>query len=141
MRRKLVVGNWKMNGSRLANTELLAAIDEAGPFGADVAVCPPFPYLSEVALSLQGKRMAWGAQDGYARAGASGACAPAHATACGDAQVRRHADPLRRQRQARQRRRALRAARHRRWADRGRIPQGGGLRRRLSCSRLKTGAF
>lgn len=63
MRRKLVVGNWKMNGNRLTNTELLAGIEEAGPFVADVAVCAPFPYLSEVALSLQGKRMSWGAQD------------------------------------------------------------------------------
>jgi len=63
MRRKLVVGNWKMNGTRLSNVELLAGIEEAGPFGCDTAVCPPFPYLSEIALSLQGKRMAWGAQD------------------------------------------------------------------------------
>ena len=63
MRRKLVVGNWKMNGNRLANAELLAGLEEAGPFTAEVAVCPPFPYLSEVALSLQGKRIAWGAQD------------------------------------------------------------------------------
>ncbi|HUG21146.1 triose-phosphate isomerase [Piscinibacter sp.] len=63
MRRKLVVGNWKMNGSRLANTELLAGLEAAGPFDADVAVCPPFPYLADVALSLQGKRIAWGAQD------------------------------------------------------------------------------
>ncbi|HJV63429.1 MAG TPA: triose-phosphate isomerase [Albitalea sp.] len=63
MRRKLVVGNWKMNGSRLSNVELLSGIEEAGPFACDAAVCPPFPYLSEVALSLQGKRLAWGAQD------------------------------------------------------------------------------
>lgn len=63
MRRKLVVGNWKMNGNRLTNTELLAGIEEAGPYTADVAVCAPSPYLSEVALSLQGKRIAWGAQD------------------------------------------------------------------------------
>ena len=63
MRRKLVVGNWKMNGNRLANAELLAGLEEAGLFTAEVAVCPPFPYLSEVALSLQGKRIAWGAQD------------------------------------------------------------------------------
>ena len=63
MRRKLVVGNWKMNGSRLANAELLAGLDAAGPWTADVAVCAPFPYLSEVALSLQGKRILWGAQD------------------------------------------------------------------------------
>jgi len=63
MRRKLVVGNWKMNGTRLSNVELLSGIEEAGPYAADVAVCAPFPYLSEVALSLQGKRIAWGAQD------------------------------------------------------------------------------
>ena len=49
--------------NRLANAELLAGLDEAGPWTADVAVCAPYPYLSEVALSLQGKRIAWGAQD------------------------------------------------------------------------------
>jgi triosephosphate isomerase len=52
-----------MNGNRLANAELIAGLDEAGPFSADVAVCPPFPYIGDVALSLQGKRIAWGAQD------------------------------------------------------------------------------
>ena len=62
-RRKLVVGNWKMNGSHAANAELLAGIKSALPFGADVAVCPPFPYLAEVALTLTGSALAWGAQD------------------------------------------------------------------------------
>ena len=62
-RRPLVVGNWKMNGNRVANVELLAALKEAGPFDAEVAVCPPFPYLADVALSLQGSRIEWGAQD------------------------------------------------------------------------------
>jgi len=63
MRRKLVVGNWKMNGSRAANAELLAGINAAGPWDAGVAVCAPFPYLADVALSLQGSRIQWGAQD------------------------------------------------------------------------------
>jgi triosephosphate isomerase len=63
MRRKLVIGNWKMNGSRAANTELLAALKANGPWIAEVAVCVPFPYLADVALSLQGDGMAWGAQD------------------------------------------------------------------------------
>ena len=64
MRRKLVVGNWKMNGSRAANAELLAGMKDAGPWDEDaVAVCAPFPYLADVALSLQGSRIAWGAQD------------------------------------------------------------------------------
>ena len=62
-RRKLVVGNWKMNGARVANVELLDALKQAGPFGAEAAVCAPFPYLAEVALSLQGADIAWGAQD------------------------------------------------------------------------------
>ncbi len=69
MRRTLVVGNWKMNGNRLTNTELLAGIEEAGPYVGEVAVCAPFPYLSEVALSLQGKRIDWGAQDCSAHEG------------------------------------------------------------------------
>jgi len=63
MRRKLVVGNWKMNGNRAANAELLAGINAAGPWDASVAVCAPFPYLADVALSLQGSRIQWGAQD------------------------------------------------------------------------------
>jgi triosephosphate isomerase (TIM) len=62
-RRKLVVGNWKMNGNRAANTELLAALKGSGPWVAEVAVCAPFPYLADVALSLQGDGIAWGAQD------------------------------------------------------------------------------
>jgi triosephosphate isomerase len=63
MRRKLVVGNWKMNGSRAANAELLAALKAAGPWSAEVAVCVPGPYLGDVALSLQGDGIGWGAQD------------------------------------------------------------------------------
>ena len=63
MRRKLVVGNWKMNGNRAANAELLAALKTAGPWVAEVAVCAPNPYLGDVALSLQGESIGWGAQD------------------------------------------------------------------------------
>ncbi len=63
MRRQLVVGNWKMHGSRPANAELLAALLAARPLGVDVAVCAPFVYLSEVAASLAGSEVRWGAQD------------------------------------------------------------------------------
>ncbi len=62
-RRKLVVGNWKMHGSHAANAELLQGIVSARPFGADVAVCVPFPYLSEVAVALTGAQLQWGSQD------------------------------------------------------------------------------
>ncbi len=63
MRRKLVVGNWKMHGSRAANAQLLAGLKEAGPWNADVAVCVPFPYIAETALALTGTTIAYGAQD------------------------------------------------------------------------------
>ena len=67
-RRKLVAGNWKMNGSHAANAELLAGMLAAGPFVAEVAVCVPFPYLSEVAVTLAGSDVRWGAQDCSAHA-------------------------------------------------------------------------
>jgi triosephosphate isomerase len=63
MRKKLVVGNWKMHGSRAANAALLSALKEAGPWSADVAVCVPFPYLAESALALTGQAILLGAQD------------------------------------------------------------------------------
>ncbi|MDM4765324.1 triose-phosphate isomerase [Pelomonas sp. SE-A7] len=62
-RRKLVVGNWKMHGSRAANALLLAGLKEAGPWNADVAVCVPFPYITETALALTGVDIAFGSQD------------------------------------------------------------------------------
>jgi triosephosphate isomerase (TIM) len=62
-RRKLVVGNWKMNGNRAANAKLLADLKAAGPWVSEVAVCAPNPYLGDVALSLQGEAIGWGAQD------------------------------------------------------------------------------
>lgn len=63
MRRKLVVGNWKMHGSHKSNAELLAGITEARPFACDVAVCVPYPYLSETAVALASSDLRWGAQD------------------------------------------------------------------------------
>jgi triosephosphate isomerase len=63
MRRKLVAGNWKMHGSHSANAELLAGIVGARPFLCVVAVCVPFPYLSETAVALAGSDVRWGAQD------------------------------------------------------------------------------
>ena len=63
MRKTLVVGNWKMHGSRPANAELLAGILASRPFTADVAVCVPFPYLFEAAATLAVSDIRWGAQD------------------------------------------------------------------------------
>lgn len=64
MRSKLVVGNWKMNGSRAANATLLSGI-VAGLGGAKAAcaVCAPAPYLAQCQEMLAGTPVAWGAQD------------------------------------------------------------------------------
>lgn len=64
MRPKLIVGNWKMNGSRVVNAALLAEI-AAGLDGAKaaVAVCVPAPYLQQCEDTLKGSPIAWGAQD------------------------------------------------------------------------------
>ena len=64
MRSKLVVGNWKMNGSRAANASLLTGILEGlDNAKAKVAVCVPAPYLYQCQELLQGSPVAWGAQD------------------------------------------------------------------------------
>jgi triosephosphate isomerase len=69
MRSKLVVGNWKMNGSRAANAELLSGI-AAGLDGASAtcAVCVPAPYLQQCQQLLAAGPIAWGAQDVSAHA-------------------------------------------------------------------------
>ena len=63
MRKKLVVGNWKMHGSIQANTALVQRVkDGVSGFACEVAVCPPFPYLAQVQALLQGTVVGWGAQ-------------------------------------------------------------------------------
>ena len=61
MRRKLVAANWKMHGSRALTEQLLRAL-AARPPSCEVAVFPPFPYLTQ-ALALAEGRLDIGAQD------------------------------------------------------------------------------
>jgi triosephosphate isomerase len=65
MRRKLVAGNWKMNGSKASIKELLDGIKQGmGEISnADVCVCAPFVYLGEVGNQLNGTPVTWGAQN------------------------------------------------------------------------------
>ncbi len=64
MRKFLVAGNWKMNGSAAANAELVDGIAAGKPASDNVEllVCPPFPYLASVAERLSGSGVAVGAQ-------------------------------------------------------------------------------
>lgn len=64
MRQRLVVGNWKMNGSLASAVELARAIVSGLPESPTaVAVCVPFVHIPEIARTLQGSRVAWGAQN------------------------------------------------------------------------------
>jgi triosephosphate isomerase len=62
-RTKLVVGNWKMNGSVAANAALLQALKASSLGKAEVSVCVPAPYLRDVANLLSGSAITWGGQD------------------------------------------------------------------------------
>lgn len=73
MRRKLVVGNWKMHGSNAATAELLGELLRLLPplHSTDVAVCPPFVYLAVARQRLAGSAIKLGAQNvGTAERGA-----------------------------------------------------------------------
>lgn len=65
MRRKLVVGNWKMYGRLAGNQALLQGILDGVRqlHNADYAVCVPYPYLAQAQSMLQGSNVAWGAQN------------------------------------------------------------------------------
>lgn len=64
MNRKLIAGNWKMNGSLAANDALVKAmLADIGAPAADVALCAPAPYLAQLQSLLTGSPIAWGAQD------------------------------------------------------------------------------
>ena len=68
MKQKLIAGNWKMNGSLAANEALLGEIQHglAQAFNgrkAQVAVCVPAAYLSQVQQITQGSGIELGSQD------------------------------------------------------------------------------
>jgi triosephosphate isomerase (TIM) len=70
MRKKFVVGNWKMHTTAAEASQLTKAIvDGVGAMSIEdrvtVAVCPPFPYLALVGEILKGSRVALGAQNLY----------------------------------------------------------------------------
>ena len=70
--RKLIAGNWKMNGDRaaLGEIDLISRAADAAP-GVDVAICPPFTLIAP----STGRGVAIGAQDVHrAQSGAHTGC-------------------------------------------------------------------
>ncbi|TCP95962.1 triosephosphate isomerase [Cricetibacter osteomyelitidis] len=64
-RRPLVMGNWKLNGSKAFTKELIEGLkaELAGVEGCDVAIAPPVMYLAEAEAALAGSQIALGAQN------------------------------------------------------------------------------
>ncbi len=64
MSKKLIAGNWKMNGGLAANETLVKAmLSGIGTPTADVALCAPSPYMAQMQSLLEGSPIAWGSQD------------------------------------------------------------------------------
>ncbi len=65
MRRKIVVGNWKMYTTAAEARRLAKAVVDgvSNEERVSVAICPPFPYLALVGEILKGSRAALGAQN------------------------------------------------------------------------------
>jgi len=65
MRGRLVVGNWKSNGTLASNQALLERVkhEAARWTGVTCGVCVPYPYLAQTQHVLAESMVLWGAQD------------------------------------------------------------------------------
>ncbi len=61
--RKLIAGNWKMNGLAASLAEIVALKGLTGEATCDIVVCPPFTLIEMAAREIAGTRLAVGAQD------------------------------------------------------------------------------
>src|SRR5690242_16042392 len=70
--KKLVAGNWKMNGLTASLAEVEAMVAGAGALtGVELAICPPATLAGEVGRLLKGSAIGLGGQDCHAeKAGA-----------------------------------------------------------------------
>ncbi|WP_313026403.1 triose-phosphate isomerase [Pseudomonas lopnurensis] len=70
MRRPMVAGNWKMNGTRASVAELIESLRlQQLPAAVEIAVFPSCVYISQVLDGVNGIEIAVGAQDGATQAG------------------------------------------------------------------------
>jgi len=68
MRRLFVAGNWKMNTLSQSAVALAGSLAKAVPAAlpqVQVAVCPPFPYLAQVAAAVARSGVELGAQNAW----------------------------------------------------------------------------
>ena len=73
MRRRLIAGNWKMNGLRGSGTtlaaDLVVRVRAARGLAAEVLICPPAQLLIPVGDIVEKTAIELGAQDCHAEAG------------------------------------------------------------------------
>ena len=80
VKKKLIAGNWKMNGLAAALGELDAVIAASAslPPSVEILICPPFTLIDRFATRAKGSRVMIGAQDTHAReSGAHTGCVSA----------------------------------------------------------------
>ncbi|MDF2939831.1 MAG: triosephosphate isomerase [Gammaproteobacteria bacterium] len=64
MRNKLIMGNWKMNGSYALEKEFIPTlVEKTQDIKAEMAICPPFPYIASLKDCLKNTSVRVGAQD------------------------------------------------------------------------------
>ncbi|MEO0747621.1 MAG: triose-phosphate isomerase [Pseudomonadota bacterium] len=63
MRRKLAAGNWKMNGSLEALSQLDQIAQETASLDVETLICPPYLYISEALTRVSGHQLNIGVQD------------------------------------------------------------------------------
>ena len=66
MRKPVVMGNWKLNGTKKSVTELVQAFVAPANQAAtlvDVAVCAPAVFIGTVEFNAAGSRLQWGSED------------------------------------------------------------------------------
>ena len=80
MRKPMVAGNWKMNGSKSSISELLTSLNaQIKESSVEVLVCPPAIYIAQVVEALTGSLIAVGGQNAseYASGAYTGETSPA----------------------------------------------------------------
>lgn len=68
MRRALIAGNWKMNGTVSAAASLLEGISKVALREAEMLICPPFTALMQAAPVCEKTGISLGAQNVYPKA-------------------------------------------------------------------------
>ena len=65
MRKPVVMGNWKLNGTKSTVTDLIKAFREPADKNAnvDVAICAPAIFIGMVESLATGSSLKWGSED------------------------------------------------------------------------------